>query len=83
MIVGNPQPEAAENNLRPRFSAASCITTKFVVCGYGMFTARLALFQRVNGGGPSQIAERAGRVGRWLSKAGSTFDKRGSFRRHR
>lgn len=56
--AGNPQPEAAKNNFRPRFSAAYRITPKFVIRGgYGMFTERIALFQRVNGGGPFQVSE--------------------------
>ncbi len=56
--AGNPQPTPSKSNLRPRFSAAYRITPKFVIRGgYGMFTERIALFQRVSGGGPFQIAE--------------------------
>jgi hypothetical protein len=56
--AGDPNPSPSKTNFRPRFSAAYRITPKFVVRGgYGMFTERIALFQRVSGGGPFQIAE--------------------------
>jgi hypothetical protein len=56
--AGDPKPVPSKSNFRPRLSAAFRITPKFVVRGgYGMFTERIALFQRVSGGGPFQIAE--------------------------
>lgn len=58
VVAGDPSPTPSKGNFRPRFSAAYRIHSDFVVRGgYGMFTERLALFQRLNGGGPFQIAE--------------------------
>jgi hypothetical protein len=56
--AGDPQPSPTLGNIRPRFSASYRLTPTFVIRGgYGMFTERIALFQRVSGGGPFQVAE--------------------------
>jgi hypothetical protein len=71
VVSGQATPSSDLKNFRPRLSAAYRLTPTLVVRGgYGAFTERLALFQRVNGAGPFSIAEtyqnNAGQVPQFL-----------------
>jgi hypothetical protein len=58
VVAGNPFPNPARDNFRPRFGVAYRITDKFVVRGgYGMYTETLGNLHRAQGTGPFVIGE--------------------------
>ena len=71
VTTGNPVTRSDTRNFRPRVSFAYRMTSSLVLRGgYGSFSERLSLFQRVNGAGPFQISEtyqnNAGQVPQFL-----------------
>ncbi|MBK9168496.1 MAG: carboxypeptidase regulatory-like domain-containing protein [Bryobacterales bacterium] len=56
--AGNPVPESARDNIRPRIGVAYRLRDDFVLRGgFGAYTETLGNFARIQTGGPFQIAE--------------------------